>query len=266
MADGLFDSLVNKYRDAVDMRKRTYGESLLKSFSNQTNVPISNSNFTENELQALDKLIKSNYEEKIAYFSRPKKELLQDAIVLEKNAKDDYNFINTFDPKKFGTVSPDFLTKIEDRAKLNLTKAQQLKEAAQGKIPNDFAFGYTGYGDRTGENKFTNDPMGWAQTLGRFRYKIDPTSGKYQIYDTYDFNNDVHRYAAENFASMSPVERMANALKDTLVNNNQYALGEAYLSGKNAIPVNITRNLQIQQNPKMPENPMYKDPFADTTR
>lgn len=266
MADGLFSSLFNKYREAVDMRKRTYGESLLKSFTNQTNVPISNANFTENELLALDKLIKSHYEEKIAYFSRPKKELLQDADILEKKAKDDYNFIKTFDPKKLETVSPDFLTKIENRAKLNLTKAQQLKEAAQGKIPNDFAFGYAGYGDRTAENKFTKDPMGWAQTLGRFRYKINPNSGEYQIYDTYDFNNDVHKYAAENYERMSPVERMINSLKDTVLNNNQYALGEAYLAGKNAVPVNINRNLQLQQNSKMPENLIYKDPFADTTR
>jgi hypothetical protein len=260
MADeGLFGSLVNKYRDAVDMRKRTYGESLLKSFANKTNIPISNSNFTENELQALDKLIKSNYEEKIAYFSRPKKELLQDATDLEKNAQYYLTQLKTIPLDKTRMIE-----KAQNEARLSLTKAKQLKEAAQGKLPTDFVFGYSEYGERTGENKYTKDPVGWAQTLGRFRYKVDPTTGTYQAYDSYDFNNEVHKYQAENYSEMSPPTRMINALANTFISNDQYALGEAYLSGKNAIPVNITRTLQPQQNFKMPENIMYTDPFGNT--
>jgi len=228
------NALTDAYRNAVDMRKRVYGESLVKSFTGRTDAPISNADFTPSELSSLDNLVKSHYQQKLAYFNRPKTELLQDAAQLEKNARYYAAQLKTIPPDKVAMIE-----RAQNQSRLALTQAQQLKEAAQGKLPTDFTFGYSGYGERTGENKFTNDPSGWGQTLGRFRYKVDPATGTYQAYDSYDFNNDVHKYAAENYAEMSPPARMANALADTFLGGNQYALGEAYLSGKNAVPVAI---------------------------
>jgi len=258
MATGLFDSLAEKYRNSVDMRKRVYGESLLKSFTGNTETPIKESDFSTDELSNLDKLIKEHYKEKIAYFSRPKEELLQDAADLEKNAQ---YYLSQF--KNLPSDKVGMLVRAQNEARLSLTQAQQLKEAAQGKIPNDFTFGYSGYGSRTGENKYTNDPAGWAQTLGRFRYKIDPSTGAYQVYDSYDFNNEVHRYSAENYANMSPPARLANSLANTLLSGDQYALGEAYLAGKNAVPIDIKRRIEIK-NKQTPINPTFTDPFANT--
>jgi hypothetical protein len=228
------NALTDAYRNAVNMRKRVYGESLLKSFTGRTNAPISESDFTSGELSNLDNLVKQHYQQKIAYFTRPKTELLQDAAQLEKNAQYYSEQLKTLSPDK-----TDMVERAQDNVRLALTQAQQLKEAAQGKLPSDFAFGYSGYGERTGKNKFTNDPAGWAQTLGRFRYKVDPSTGAYQVYDSYDFNNDVHKYAAEKYANMSPPARMGNALADTFLGGDQYALGEAYLSGKNVVPLSI---------------------------
>lgn len=258
MEDGLFSSLANKYRSSVDMRKRTYGESLLKSLTNTTNKPISNTDFTEKELTALDDLIKSHYQEKINYFTRPKKDLLEEAKILESNSKRDFEYSKTIDPEK-----TEFLENIRNRARLQLTQAQQLREAAQGKIPNDFSFAYTGYGGRTAQNKFDKDPAGWAQTLGRFRYKINPNTGEYQIYDSYDFNNEVHKYAAEDYAQMNPIKRMGSALVNTFLGGDQYALGEAFISGKNAVPVEIKRRIGLP-NVEQTTNPIYADPFGTT--
>ena len=228
------NALTDAYRNAVDMRKRVYGESLLKSFTGRTNSPINESDFTRGELSNLDNLIKTHYQQKMAYFTRPKTELLQDAAQLEKNAQYYSEQLKTLSPDK-----TDMVERAQNNARLALTQAQQLKEAAQGKLPSDFAFGYSGYGERTGENKFTNDPAGWGQTLGRFRYKVDPSTGAYQVYDSYDFNNGVHKYAAENYANMSTPARMGNSLANTFLGGDQYALGEAYLSGGNAVPVSI---------------------------
>jgi hypothetical protein len=260
MADGLFSSLADKYRSSVDMRKRTYGESLLKSLTNTTSKPISNTDFTEKELVALDDLIKEHYQEKLRYFTRPKKELLEEAKILESNSKRDFENAKKIEPEKV-----DFLQNIQNRAKLQLIQAQQLREAAQGKIPQDFSFQYTGYGGRTAQNKFEKDPAGWAQTLGRFRYKINSETGEYQVYDSYDFNNEVHKYAAQDYAQMNPIKRMGSALANTFLGGDQYALGEAFISGKNAVPVEIKRRIGLG-NTEQIQSPIYADPFVDTTR
>jgi hypothetical protein len=228
------NALVNKYKNAIDMRERTYGESLLKSLFGRTNVPIDASNFSQAELSALNDLVKSNYQQKMAQFSRPKPMLLRDAAELEKTANETLAYVKSLDPSDKSTIE-----KNQNHARLLATQAQQLREAAQGKMPTDFAFGYSGYGERTGQNKFGQDPAGWAQTLGRFRYKMDPASGDYQVYDSYDFNNDVHKQKAQEYAAMSAPARLGNALSATILGGDQYALGEAYLSGKNAVPVDI---------------------------
>jgi hypothetical protein len=233
------NALTDAYRNAVDMRTRTYAESLLKSFANRTQSPITESNFSEKELAALNNLIKSHHQEKLSYFTRPSKELLKDASELDATAKDDFNTAQTF-----ASSNPGMVEKLQSRARLLTTQAQQLREAAQGKIPTDFSFDYRGYGSRVSQNDFAGDPAGWAHTLGRFRYKVDPATGQYQVYDSYDFNNEVHKFRADDFAKMSPPARLGNALVDTFLKGDQYALGEAYLSGKNAVPVSIKGQLK----------------------
>jgi hypothetical protein len=234
MATGLFESIKDKYKDSVDMRKRIYGESLLKSFTGSTSSPITLQDFSKKELASLENLIKEHHKEKVAYFSRPKKELLRDATMLENKAKENLEYVRTLSPDQ-----KDLIDKYNQKVQLSLTQANQLKEAALGKIPTDFSFQYTGYGDRQAENTFTKDPTGWAQVLGRFRYTVDPQTNTYNIYDTYDFNNKVHKQAAENYAKMNPVDRFSSVVSNTLLNGDQYAAGEAYLSGVNAVPVNI---------------------------
>lgn len=250
MADGLFD----KAKEMVDMRKRVYAQSLLKSFAGLQNNPISSSDFSQKELDALDSLIKEHYKQKLSYFSRPKKELLKEANLLEQSSKQEIDYAKSLSPDR-----QEMIDRANNKAQLYLTQANQLREASKGNIPTDFSFQYTGYGDRTSENKFTNDPLGWAQVLGRFRYKINPETGSYTVYDSYDFNNDVHKLRAENYAQMSPFDRFTSSVANTLLRGDQYALGEAYLSGKNSVPVEISRG-KLQQ----VESPSYSDPFGST--
>jgi len=228
------NALIDAYRNKYDARTRTYGESLLKSFTGRTQTPITETDYTTNERAALDQLIKEHYAKKMSQFTRPKAELLQNAAELDRAAQTELGFAKTIVPERKET-----LDQVLGNARRYTTQANQLREAAQGKLPSDFAFGYSDYGNRTGHNTFENDPQGWAQTLGRFRYKVDPKTGEYQVYDSYDFNNEVHKYRAQNFANMSAPARMVNALADTFISGDQYALGEAYLAGKNAVPVTI---------------------------
>ena len=58
---------------------------------------------------------------------------------------------------------------------------------------------------------------------------------------------------------------MGSALANTFLGGDQYALGEAFISGKNAVPVEIKRNIGLTNN-QLPANPAYSDPFGDTTR
>lgn len=233
MADGLFEYIKDKYKDSVDMRKRIYGESLFKSFTGSTASPITFQDFSNKELASLETLIKEHHKEKVAYFSRPKKELINDARVLENKARENLAYAKTLPADQ-----KDLIDRYNQKAQLNLTQANQLREASLGKIPTDFSFQYTDYGDRKAENTFTKDPEGWAQVLGRFRYKVDPQTNTYTIYDTYDFNNNVHNKAAENYANMNSLNRLSSVVLNTL-GGDQYAAGEAYLSGANAVPINI---------------------------
>ena len=226
------NALVDAYRDKFDARKRTYGESLLKSFTGRTQTPITESDYTLAERKALDQLIKEHYAQKMAQFNRPPAALLQNAKELEKAAAEELGYANS------AGASTHAKEKAQANARRYTTQANQLRAAAKGELPTDFAFGYPDYGTRVGLNSFSNDPQGWAQTLGRFRYKINPKTGEYQAYDTYDFNNEAHKYDVQRYADMSAPKRFFNALANTY-EGDQYALGEAYLAGPNSVPVTI---------------------------
>jgi hypothetical protein len=231
--------LLDLYKKNVSLPARTYGESLLKSFTGNTSSPITNANVNAEEQASLDALIKQHYAQKMAQFTRPKAELLQNAVDLEKAAKEEMDYIKSINPKHTSTIDG-----VLDKAKHWVKQAAQLREAAQGKLPTNFAFSYPGYGEHISENRYTNDPQGWSTTLGRFRYEVNPKTGEYRAYDAYDFNNEAHKPNVDNYNQMSAPARMANALADTFIKGNKYALGEAYLSGENSVPVNIKGKLK----------------------
>lgn len=207
---GLFDL----YTSAIDTPKRMYAESLFKSLVG-SKTPQTENNFSKAELQDLQKLVKSVYDKKIAYFSRPKEELLKEAVTLENQAKT-YEKLKQQPP---GNLSVEGLRK----------QAENLRNAAQGKLPTDFKVGY---------EDMLNVPMtyNWRDTLGQFRFKVSP-EGLFNVYDAYDFNNSAHADAVKRYAEMPPVARFTSALSDFL-QGKEAALGEAYL-GDTSIPVNL---------------------------
>lgn len=232
------NALMNFYRENVSLPTRTYGESLLKSFLGNTKNPITNADIRPQEQASLDALVKENYAQKLAQFKRPKADLLQNAKDLEMAAKQELDYA------AHGGASEARKEQANKWARHWTTQAKQLRDAAAGNLPTNFAFNYPNYGDRTGKNTYTNDPEKWAQTLGRFRYEVDPKTGEYRAYDSYDFDNEAHKFNAQRYAEMSAPSRMINALSDTVLRRNQYALGEAYLAGENSVPVSIKGKLK----------------------
>jgi hypothetical protein len=225
---GLFDYLKNAYQSNVDMPKRMYGESLVKSLTGTNSTPQTESNFTKPELDVLKSFLDNVYQKKVEYFSRPKEVLLQEAAQLEKQAE-------KFKNVKDSGVSVEGL----------LNQAKNLKNAAQGKLPTDFSVGYRDVMNLYPQNTKVN----WNDTLGQFRFKVDE-KGNYQVYDNYDFDNPSRSASVKKYADMNPLSRFASSVSSFL-QGNESALGEAYL-GTKSVPVNI--NLQ------------YRDPFGDTTK
>lgn len=207
---GLFDL----YASAIDTPKRMYAESLFKGLTG-IQTPQTEKNFSPAELQDLQKFVKSVYDKKIAYFSRPKEELLKEASALENQAKT-YEKLKQQPP---GNLSVEGLRK----------QAENLRNASQGKLPMDFKVGY---------EDMLNIPMNynWRDTLGQFRFKVTP-EGMFNVYDNYDFNNSAHADAVKRYAAMSPMSRFTSSMSDFL-QGKEAALGEAYL-GNTAIPVNV---------------------------
>jgi hypothetical protein len=222
------NALADFYKQNVGMRERTYGESLLKSFTGNVDKPISTKDFTPEELDMLNKLVGAHYAERMTYFSRPKEELLKDAAELDKKA------VLALSLHEKAIKNNDKSGHAQQSARLAATQARQLREAAEGKMPTDFGFGYNNY-RRAGENW---EDVPWDETLGHFRYKIDPKTGEYEAYDKYDFNNPAHAKYNKFYAGMSPPVRLIKSLTDTIT-GDKFALGEAYLSGENSIPVSI---------------------------
>ena len=243
---GLFDTVKNYYQQNVETPKRMYGESLVKGVLG-IQSPQTEANFNPQELGVLKQFLDNVYKEKMAYFSRPKKELLAEANQLEKYAADAEKSI--LEEKK---KNPKYETDLNP--KTFLTKAQQLKDAANGNMPTDFSVSYPNFYQQGQDPKgrYPNTNIDWKNTLGQFRFKVD-NSGNYQVYDTYDFENPSHRPAVEKYAAMNPISRLYNAIKD--FSSNDSSLGEAYL-GKTSVPVNIN----------LPANLQYQDPFGNTIK
>lgn len=215
------NALMGAYRNTVPSNARAYGESLLKSFTNNIDIPITGGDFSPAEMAKLNEMVAAHHAQKLAQFKMPKKNLLENATAFDKAAAEELDYA-----KNAAGASPAAVEKSLANAQHWTTQAKQFREAAQGKIPTDFAFGYPDY---------PKDAATMASTLGRFRYK--PTPDGYQVYDNYDFNNESHKANAERYNKMLPPVRLMNALYDSF--GNKSAMGEAYLTGKNSVPVDI---------------------------
>ena len=186
---------------------------------------MTETDFTPQELDVLAQLVNENYQKKLAYFGRPKQELLSEASQLDKQAAA-MALREKNDPDIKGAVG---LT-----SKGLAAQAKLLRNAAGGKMPDDFSFGYE---DFTYAKTPTRD-VNWRDTLGRFRYKVDPTTNMFRVYDTYEFANKAHEEANQRYAAMNPVQRFKSALGDFLA-GKEAALGEAYLGTNKGVPMNI---------------------------
>ncbi len=240
---GLFDTLKGYYQQNVETPKRMYGESLVKGILG-IQSPQTEANFSPEELGVLKQFLDNVYKSKMDYFKRPKKELLKEANEIEaalKNYEQSAKIAQEKYPNKY----------FEPTDTLRKTQIKQLRDAAEGKLPTDFQVTYDSFDNWHG--KFYPDSnIDWRNTLGSFRFKVDP-KGNYQVYDQYDFDNPNHAPAVEKYAAMNPVSRLYSAIKDFQTNDS--SLGEAYL-GKTSVPVNIN----------LPTNLQYQDPFGDTTK
>ena len=229
-ANSLLDIInpVSIYRRNVEAPKRVYGESLAKAAMGRTDIPITESDFTPQELDALTQLVNENYQKKQAYFSRPKKELLADAAEMEKEAQVKAQ-MEKADPKNIGALG---LT-----SSGLLSQAKLLRQAAEGKLPDDFSFGYEHFMDAQTPTQGVN----WRDTIGRFRYKVDPQSNTFKVYDTYEFSNKSREDAIKRYAEMNPLQRFKTAMGEFL-SGKEAALGEAYLGADKGVPTNINLN------------------------
>ena len=224
---------INLYRQNISAPKRAYGESLLKSFTGRTEIPMTERDFTPTELTTLSRLVNENYQQKLAYFSRPKTELLAEANQLEQNAQ----AIAALEKQ-----DPTIKSELSLSSTGLLNQAKLLKNAAAGKLPDDFAFKHEDYvlPQTTAKDESWRD---WKNTLGRFRYKIDRDTNTFKIYDTYDFSNEARKGNVDKYAAMSPVQRFKSAVQDFMA-GNQGSFGEAYLSADKGVPVNINVSAQ----------------------
>jgi hypothetical protein len=112
---------------------------------------------------------------------------------------------------------------------------------------DDYAFNYGGYTtDMYSKDLQQGTPEEQAieqklnslrNTLGRFRYKVNPNNNEFNIYDTYDFNNGDRENRVLEYSQMSPSQRAYKSISEFL-GGDDAALGEAYL-GLKGVPVNI---------------------------
>jgi hypothetical protein len=237
------DLLYYLYKELVPSSARTYGESLGKAFTGRTDIPITEKNYSPEELALLKDLIQKSYDKKMEGFTDPKKR--EQMIKFYENQKKQQEYDQTH-----GWAVPKDI--YEKNLKQTETRLQQYKDAEKGKIPSDFMFDYTDYGHEAYKSdekeQLTSEigkpsPLNLRNTFGRFRYKIDPETKKINVYDTYDFSNPARQESVDKYAGMSMAQKALESAK-AFIGGDRAALGEAYLGNK-SVPVSI--NLDIDQ-------------------
>lgn len=227
--------LYSLYQGLFPAEQRTYAESLGKAFTGRTNVPITEKNYSPEELATIKELIAENYKKKVRLYTdkdyltseikaeEERKKTLMGALKAGKLSKEDYQ-------KQ--------LVNIENRV-------AQYQDAMKGKLPSDFRFDYSDYypesvygsEDKSKLDKYTSI----RNTLGNFRYKVDPKTNKINIYDTYDFSNPSRQANVDKYASMSAAQKALQSAR-AFVGGDVGSLGEAYL-GKQGVPVSINLDM-----------------------
>jgi hypothetical protein len=204
------------YQDIIPLHKRIYAESLLKAMTGNESKPITNTDFSQSELNDLTKAVNEAYQyKKQQYIDPTRAELLKEAAFYDEP-------VQTGLPNQLG-LSPDH--------------ANRLRQYAD-KRPTDFAFSYEDYGDDLYLHDTWQDRPPIANTLGEFRYRVLPT-GEFEVYDEYNFDAEPEEEASKvaEYAAMNPFMRALMATKDFLGGMpNSY--GMAYLGDKGP-PVSI---------------------------
>ena len=216
------------YRRNVDTPKRVYGEALIKTALGRKEMPMTEVDFTPQELEVLSQLVNEHHQKKLAYFSRPKEQLFADANKFDKEAK-----IMALRELK----EPDIKGNVGLTSKGLAAQAKLLRAAAEGNMPKDFRYGYEDFMDTAVPSQGIN----WRDSLGRFRYKVDPETNTFKIYDMYEFDNKGHAQGVNKYVGMTPAQRFKSAISDFLA-GKEAALGEAYLGTNQGMPIQITVN------------------------
>jgi hypothetical protein len=235
--------LYSLYKELIPSSARTYGESLGKAAIGRTDIPITEKNYTPEELSLLKELVQKNYDKKMEKFSDPKKREEMIKWHDEQIGKLKYEQSHGWPIQK---------EEFEKQLK-SLEKAkEQYQEAAKGKMPSDFMFKYEDYGPEAykpnEEKQLTSEPnkaspLNLRNTFGNFRYKIDPKTKKINVYDTYDFSNPSRQENVDKYAGMGMAQKALESAR-AFVGGDKAALGEAYLGNK-GVPVSI--GLDIDQ-------------------
>lgn len=191
------------YRKFVPAHIRTYGESLAKALTGRLDKPITEKDFSQQELAALEDLVNDSFGRQEWAFSDPK---MLDMLI--KHA-----------------VSP------EDAAKYQRYKNNP---------PKTYQFHYGDYGlEEDIMDEFVKTPdWGWYNTLGAFGMR--PTKdGMIEVFDEYNFDREPEfetSLGAKYNAPMGALERFANVVYDTALapeeKRNPSAAGLAYLRDK----------------------------------
>lgn len=233
---GLFSEI---YKNTISTAPRIYGESLLKAAKGSKDKPITLDDFSEREQKALKKMLEEDYKQRLKDYAYPPEKLLEIAAEYEEDAKKIQQW-RQHTGKEYWNHQPS--------PELSLKRAEEYRKAAQGVLPSDFAFSYHNYATNP-------DPeVDLTNVLGRFRYKVDPATKGFQVYDTYDFSNPARQGRVDAYEKMGSLEKFKEAMTDWFKRGNTGALGEAYLGNK-GVPVDIRFS-----------DPSYKDPFGDSTR
>jgi hypothetical protein len=237
------DLLYYLYKELIPSSARTYGESLGKAITGQTEIPITEKNYSPEELALLKDLVQKSYDKKMENFTDPKK---REGMI---KWHDEQIGRLKYDQSHGWAMAKE---EYEKQLKSLENAKQQYVEASKGKLPSDFMFDYGDYGPEAykskEEERLTADfgkasPLNLRNTFGKFRYKIDPETKKINIYDTYDFSNPSRQENVDKYAGMGMAEKAMESAR-AFVGGDRAALGEAYLGNK-GVPVSI--GLDIDQ-------------------
>lgn len=182
-------------------------------------------------------------------------------LINEKKNYSDEN-MNLFDvlqnkyKEKYGLEFDDFRKLIESKNPYNVPLLFEYKNSTAEPPPiglntpqqqiEKYKQNYALAASGTGNVQYQDYPKNgipMADTLGRFQYKTDPSTGSRQIIDDYNFYNAKRADDVNRYEQMNPLEKAAAVIKKGFTGNDFIKdmageIGNAYI-GKNGRPVDI---------------------------